>query len=225
MDAELRVHMRDMRFHGVVGNDERFLNVSRIAPAGQKAENLALAFCQMGVLRKLKQPALESLLAAFALNNAHLGRRNMTLEATKGINDGLIENGYIVVADTIEELAEGLGLPAETLKKTVERQNENYDAGIDPDFGKDAHRLSAIRTAPFYGVRTSGYMLCTLDGITINENFQAVDNNGKAIEGLYVTGVDSGSYYAHTYPNMSTGNCCGRSVTFGRMIGKALAAK
>lgn len=150
---------------------------------------------------------------------------NMTLEASKSINEGLIENGYIVVADTIEELAEGLGLPAETLKKTVERQNENYDAGVDPDFGKDAHRLSAIRTAPFYGVRTSGYMLCTLDGITINENFQAVDDNGKAIEGLYVTGVDSGSYYAHTYPNMSTGNCCGRSVTFGRMIGKALAAK
>lgn len=43
----------------------------------------------------------------------------MTLEATKGINEGLIQNGYIVVADTIEELAEGLGLPAETLKKTV----------------------------------------------------------------------------------------------------------
>ena len=150
---------------------------------------------------------------------------NMTLEASKSINEGLIENGYIVVADTIEELAEGLGLPAETLKKTVERQNENYDAGVDPDFGKDAHRLSAIRTAPFYGVRTSGYMLCTLDGITINENFQAVDDNGKAIEGLYATGVDSGSYYAHTYPNMSTGNCCGRSITFGRMIGKALAAK
>lgn len=68
-------------------------------------------------------------------------------------------------------------------------------------------------------------MLCTLGSITINENFQAVDDNGKAIEGLYVTSVDSGSYYAHTYPNMSTGNCCGRSVTFGRMIGKALAAK
>lgn len=49
----------------------------------------------------------------------------MTLEAAKGINEGLIQNGYIVVADTIEELAEGLGLPAETLKKTVERQNEN----------------------------------------------------------------------------------------------------
>ena len=149
----------------------------------------------------------------------------MTLDAVKGLNQGLIDDGYIVVADTIEELAEGLGIPADALKATVERQNENFDAGVDLDFGKDAHRLSAIRTAPFYGVRTSGYMLCTLDGITINENFQAVNDEGEAIEGLYVTGVDSGSYYAHTYPNMSTGNCCGRSVTFARMIGKALAAK
>ncbi|MFQ9179389.1 MAG: FAD-binding protein [Eggerthella lenta] len=120
---------------------------------------------------------------------------------------------------------EGLGIPAENLKKTVERQNENYDNQVDPDFGKEAFRLSPVRKAPFYGVRTSGYMLCTLDGITINENFQAVNEEGEAIEGLYVTGVDSGSYYAHTYPNMSTGNCCGRSVTFARMIGKALAAK
>lgn len=150
---------------------------------------------------------------------------NMTLEVTEGINAGLLEQGYIVQADTIEELAEKLGIPADTLKATVDRQNENYDAGVDPDFGKDAHRLSAIRTAPFFGVRTSGYMLCTLDGITINEQFQAVNEAGEAIEGLYVAGVDSGSYYAGTYPNMSTGNCCGRSVTFARMIGKALAAK
>lgn len=173
--------------------------------------------------KHLEQFDIHSCARVFPFDNG--APTNMTLEAAKGINEDLIQNGYIVVADTIEELAEGLGLPAETLKKTAERQNENYDVGIDPDFGKDAHRLSAIRTAPFYGVRTSGYMLCTLDGITINENFQAVDDNGKAIEDLYVTGVDSGSYYAHTYPNMSTGNCCGRSVTFGRMIGKALAAK
>ncbi|MEG2628393.1 MAG: FAD-binding dehydrogenase, partial [Raoultibacter sp.] len=59
----------------------------------------------------------------------------------------------------------------------------------------------------------------------INEKMQAVNGDGKAIEGLYVVGVDSGSYYAHTYPNLSTGNCCGRTVTFGRMVGKALAAQ
>lgn len=150
---------------------------------------------------------------------------NMTLDVVKGMNEGLLAEGYIVQADTIEELAEGLGIPAENLKKTVERQNENFDNQVDPDFGKEDFRLSAIRTPPFFGVRTSGYMLCTLDGITINEQFQAVNDAGEAIEGLYVAGVDSGSYYAGTYPNMSTGNCCGRSVTFARMIGKALAAK
>lgn len=150
---------------------------------------------------------------------------NMTLEVVQGMNEGLLNEGYIVKADTIEELAEGLGIPAENLKKTVERQNENYDNQVDPDFGKEDFRLSPIRKAPFYGVRTSGYMLCTLDGITINEQFQAVNDAGEPIEGLYVAGVDSGSYYAGTYPNMSTGNCCGRSVTFARMMGKALAAK
>ena len=150
---------------------------------------------------------------------------NITLETVIGMNEDLLANGFIVQADTIEELAEGLGIPADNLKKTVDRQNENYDNQYDPDFGKEPFRLSPIRKAPFFGVRTSGYMLCTLDGITINEDFQALTESGEPIEGLYVAGVDSGSYYAGTYPNMSTGNCCGRSVTFARMIGKALAAK
>lgn len=150
---------------------------------------------------------------------------NMTLDVVKGLNEGLLADGYIVKADTIEELAEGLGIPADNLVRTVERQNENYDNQVDPDFGKEDFRLSPVRKAPFYGVRTSGYMLCTLDGITINEEFQAVNADGDPIEGLYVAGVDSGSYYAGTYPNMSTGNCCGRSVTFARMCAKALAAK
>lgn len=149
---------------------------------------------------------------------------NIPIDAIGPMNEGLIESGHIQVADTIEELAEKLNIPAETLKATVDRQNENFAAGSDPDFGKEKHRLSAIQTPPFYGCRTSGYMLCTLDGITINEKFQAVRPDGTAIEGLYVTGVDSGSYYGHTYPNMATGHCAGRTVTFGRLIGKALAA-
>lgn len=96
---------------------------------------------------------------------------NMTLDVVQGLNEGLLADGYIVKADTIEELAEGLGIPADALKKTVDRQNENYDNQVDPDFGKEPFRLSPVRKAPFYGVRTSGYMLCTLDGITINEDF------------------------------------------------------
>lgn len=67
--------------------------------------------------------------------------------------------------DTIAELSEKLGLPADQLEATVERYNELYDKGVDEDFGKEAHRMSAIRTAPFYGAKNTGYILCTIKSI------------------------------------------------------------
>ena len=85
--------------------------------------------------------------------------------------------------------------------------------------------MTPVDTAPFYGVRNCGNILCTLDGIVIDDDFNAVDTECNKIEGLYVIGNDSGCYFANTYPNLSTGMCCGRNVTFGRLIGKRLAAK
>ena len=122
-----------------------------------------------------------------------------------------------------EELAEKLGLPKETLTATVERYNELYDKGVDEDFGKEAHRMSALRTAPFYGAKNCGYILCTMDGIQIDLNMNAVDTEGNAIPGLYVVGNDSGAYFSATYPNLSTGAACGRTVTFGRRAGRIAA--
>lgn len=138
-------------------------------------------------------------------------------------NEPLIDEGYIQVADTIEELAKKLNIPADALVATVERNNENYDNQLDPDFGKEPFRLSPIRKAPFYGVRCTGRVLCTLDGITIDTECRALRPDGTPIEGLYVVGNDSGSYYSMTYPNLSTGNACGRTVTFARKTTKALA--
>ena len=51
----------------------------------------------------------------------------------------------------------------------------------------------------------------------------AIDTEGNPIPGLYVIGNDSGSYFANTYPNLVTGMACGRTVTFGRRVGKYLA--
>ena len=87
--------------------------------------------------------------------------------------EDFVNAGYIMKADTLEELADKLGFEGadkDTFLQTCERQNENYDNHYDPDFGKEAFRLSPVRKAPFYGVRTSGYMLCTLDGITLSES-------------------------------------------------------
>lgn len=135
------------------------------------------------------------------------------------------EQGIVVSADTIEELAEKLGLPQENLKATVDRYNELYDKQEDEDFGKEAFRLSAIRKAPFEGVRMSGgYFICTLDGIKINTEMNALTPEGEAIEGLYVAGDCSGGYFDASYPNLLAGCAAGRSVTFGRLAGR-IAAK
>ena len=145
------------------------------------------------------------------------------MDTCLGMLEGMKEAGYVQQADTVEELAEKLGLPADALAATVERNNANAAAGEDPDFGKEAFRLSPVDTAPFYGVRNTGYMLCTMDGIKIDENINALDADGNPIEGLYVCGNDSGSFFAYTYPDQMAGLAAGRSATFARRAGRIAA--
>ena len=135
----------------------------------------------------------------------------------------LVEDGYVMKADTIEELAEKLGLPPAALKASVERNNELVRLGEDLDYGKEAHRLSPVDKAPFYGAKNTGWLLCTMDGIQIDTNMNAIDTEGNPIPGLYVIGNDSGCYFANEYPNLATGMACGRTVTFGRRVGQLLA--
>lgn len=145
------------------------------------------------------------------------------LEENEILLDGMVREGRVVKADTIAELAKGLGLPAETLEATVARYNELYDRQCDEDFGKEPHRLSEIRKPPFYGVRACAFLLGTLGGIRIDENMNALDKNGDPIPGLYVVGNDSGGYYANTYVNLVTGGCAGRNMTFARRAARVIA--
>ena len=142
------------------------------------------------------------------------------------INDDLKENGYIVEADTIEELAEKLHIPADNFSATVERYNELAEKGVDEDFGKEAHRLMALDTPPFYGIRQrGGYFITTLDGVRINTDMQVVNEAGEVIEGLYAAGDCSGGYAGQSYVNLLSGAAAGRSITFGRRAGKIAASK
>ena len=152
--------------------------------------------------------------------------QNVTWESiyNKALPD-MVRSGHVIKADTIDELAKKLGLPVEQVKKTVARQNELWAKGEDVDFGKEKHRLSPINKPPYYGCKTSGRLLCTMDGIVIDENMNAMDVDNKPIPGLYVIGNDSGCYFANEYPNLSTGMACGRTVTFGRHVGRYLAKK
>ena len=134
--------------------------------------------------------------------------------------------GCFFKADTLEELADKLGFTGtdkETFLATVERYNELYDQQNDEDFGKPAYRLSAIRKAPFYGCWLGASLLTTEQGIAINENCQALDTNNEPMEGLYITGDMSGSFFANNYPCLMAGVACGRTLTFAIKAIKQMA--
>lgn len=148
----------------------------------------------------------------------------MSMEVVDGMNQKLFDEGYIVESDTIEGLAEALGIPADAFAEAVARHNELAEAGEDVDFGKEAHRLSKLDTPPFRGIRQhGGYLICTMDGIKIDTDMHVIDENGNAIPGLYCAGDCSGGYFADSYVNLLSGCAAGRSVTFGRRAGKNAA--
>lgn len=138
------------------------------------------------------------------------------------MNQGLIDDGYIQVADTIEELAEKLNIPADTLAKTVETYNGYCDAGEDPDYFKEAYRLTKIDTPPYYGARTGSWHLATYDGLLINTHMQVLDQDNSPIPGLYALGDCSGGFFCVSYPNLFTGLACGRTTTEAYILGQEL---
>ena len=131
-----------------------------------------------------------------------------------------IEIGLVKKADSIEELAKLTELPAETLKKTIERYNELARKGKDEDFKKKSLFMNTIEKAPFYAAKLGTSMLVTLGGLQINEKMQVLDKEKQVIPGLYAAGNNSGSFFGNDYPTTVPGNSHGRAYTFGYTAGK-----
>lgn len=137
-----------------------------------------------------------------------------------------LEQDVMKKADTIEGLADALGFEGDAKKAflaQVERYNAQFDAQKDDDFGKEAYRLSALRTPPFYGCWFGGSLLTTLDGLRINKDCQVLDADDNVIEGFYAAGDVSGSFFSGNYPEYIVGVACGRSSVEGRHVAKLLA--
>ena len=127
-----------------------------------------------------------------------------------------MEAGIVQQADTIEELAEKLRVDPAGLTATVERYNELAAKGVDEDFGKPAKDLLPLSKPPYFGAFFGGHVLCTLDGLRIDEHMRVLNTERKPIEGLYAVGNCSGSMYAGSYPELFIGNANGRTITHAR---------
>ena len=128
-----------------------------------------------------------------------------------------------LVADTLEELAELMGVPADTFVATVNRWNEMCDAGEDVDYGYPGDKMHRIDTAPFYATKEMAESLATSGGLQINEYSQVLNTKNQPIQGLFALGNTSGSMFHGTYPHSM--NCLAhtRCIVFGYNVGKFLS--
>lgn len=146
-------------------------------------------------------------------------------EAVVGSVEAAVEEGTCIKANTIEELATAMGMDPAVLSATVERYNELCAKGDDEDFGKEPWRMRPVAEPPFYAVTVGGQLLCTMDGMWIDTQMRVLDANGDPVPGLYAIGNDSGRFFSDCYPELVVGVAAGRSLTFGYLLGKELAAQ
>jgi fumarate reductase flavoprotein subunit len=135
-----------------------------------------------------------------------------------------VERGRVHSSEDIAGLAAAAGLPAAALQATVAKYNEDYEAGEDTQFFKDASAMKPIATPPFYAVKMLPCVVAVTGfGLRIDTSahvLSAVDD--RPIPGLYAAGEVSGSVIGTQY--IGGGNAVGGALIYGRIAGQSAVA-
>ena len=120
--------------------------------------------------------------------------------------------GYHVVADTLDELAEKLGMPADALKATVETYNKAVAGECDDPVRAKPGPRPFDAEGPYYAAQVESAVHMTKGGVGCNELAQVLYADGTVVGNLYACGEvtwQSGGY--------------SQSVVFGRVAGENAA--
>ncbi|MDH6675848.1 3-oxosteroid 1-dehydrogenase [Rhodococcus sp. LBL1] len=145
-----------------------------------------------------------------------------------------VEAGLWHTADTLEELAEKIGVPAENLVATVERFNSFVATGVDPDFGRGDEAydrafsggeppLVTIEQGPFHAAAFGISDLGTKGGLRTDTSARVLDTSGNPIKGLYAAGNTMAAPSGTVYPG--GGNPIGTSMLFSHLAAMDMAGK
>lgn len=152
-------------------------------------------------------------------NNAGIGEDGVTYGG-QNIQD-LLDAGIVVSADTLEELAELIGVDSANFVETIEKFNEAVETGVDPEFNRASFGGDFINPdgnpgifeAPFYaGARTPSAHI-TKGGLKVNTSAEVIGTDGNAIPGLYAAGeVTGGRTVAGLLEAMTSGRTAGKTI-------------
>lgn len=120
--------------------------------------------------------------------------------------------GYHQSADTLEELAEKLGIPAENLVASVESFNKSANGEAADPFRAEPFERPFKSEGPYYGAQVESAIHMTKGGVVANEKAQVLDTNDQVVEGLYAAGEVTATTGAYS-----------TAVVFGRISGQEAA--
>jgi 3-oxo-5alpha-steroid 4-dehydrogenase len=135
----------------------------------------------------------------------------------------LLRLRFAYAAETIEELARDMGVPAAALAATVARYNDDAARGVDSEFGKLAPFVQPL--VPPLGaidlgvMRGAIYATFTLGGLHTDGDGRVLTADGRAVPGLFAAGRTSASLAAGGYVS---GISLGDGTFFGRRAGAAI---
>ena len=135
-------------------------------------------------------------------------------------NSAEVEQGWIVKADTVKQLAEKLDMESSVLEETIARYNGYCEKGEDPDFGRSKEWLAPLKTPPYYATELCEPIINTHGGPKHNARAQVLDKNDEPIPRLYAAG-ELGSFF---YPMYEGASNLPEALAFGRIAGEDAAA-
>jgi len=133
----------------------------------------------------------------------------------------------VTCANSWDELARKIGLPAEALQETITRFNTDARRGVDTEFGRGSDEyeryygdpkvapnptLAPLERAPFYAMSLHLGDIGTNGGLATDADARVLDANGVPIAGLYAAGNITASVMGHSYPG--AGSTLGPAMTF-----------
>jgi succinate dehydrogenase/fumarate reductase flavoprotein subunit len=158
-------------------------------------------------------------IAEYGLGLIHPGTRNL---------GRFRDAGYLVEADSVEELARKIGSEPTELRATIERYNRYAENGVDEEFGRGASVLNrfhgdpankpnpclrSIGPGPYYALAVWPSDLASSAGLRTDVRGRVLRSDGEVLSGLYAAGNDAVSIFRGTYPG--PGTMLGPAIVFG----------
>jgi len=141
------------------------------------------------------------------------------------------QNARPLVAQSIEELADGLAIESEKLKPNIEAFNRAVQSGEFDSSRRDGKATRGIKppksnwalpidTPPFYAYGVNCGITFTYGGCRIDEQGRVRTAEDRFIPGLWAAGELTGGFFYHNYPS---GSGLMRGAVTGRVAGQFAA--